>query len=182
MNKLIQRIRYYRLLLRRNKGLSTHKNILRKVSNIAGVTWNGRDATKIRIRICNTWKSLDKQMATIAEKQEKFLQELASASNITDHEKSLKQIRTREATNRQFRRICTTLGWLKSGDLVGVDRLILAENGEISGWRSVTKPDELNKVITQRNRNNLHQASPTPLGHGKGYELFHGKGRHKTAR
>ena len=87
------------LLLRHNKGLPTHNNILRKVSNIAGVTWNGQDVTEIRTRIHNIWKSLDEQMATIAEKWEKFLQELESASNITDHEKALKQIRTQEATN-----------------------------------------------------------------------------------
>ena len=118
-------------------------------------------------------------MATIAEKQEKILQELASALNITDHEKALKQIRTQEATNQQFRRICTTLGRLKSGRLAGVDIFILAENREIYGWISVTKPDKLNKVITQRNRNHLHQASPTPLGHGERYELFHGEGRHE---
>ena len=121
-------------------------------------------------------------MATIAEKQEKILQELASALNITDHEKALKQIRTREATNQQFQRIRTTLGQLKSGGLAGVDVPILAENREISGWRSVTKPDKLNEVITQHNRNHLHQAPPTPLGHGKGYGFFHGEGRHETAK
>ena len=136
------------MLLRRNKGLPTHDNILKKVSNIAGVTWNGRDENEIKTRLRTTWKSLDELMAKIVEKRKQFLQELVSASDVTDHEKALKQIWTQEATNRQIRRIRTTLGWLKSGGLAGVDVPILAENGEISGWQSVTKPDKLNKVIT----------------------------------
>ena len=56
------------------------------------------------------------------------------------------------------------------------------DNREITAWQSVTAPDELNEAITQRNRRHLHQAAPTPEGHGKGYNLFHGQDRHDTAR
>ena len=65
---------------------------------------------------------------------------------------------------------------------MGVDVPILADNGEIKGWCSVTKPSELNKVITQKNQRCLHQAVSTPLGHGEGFELFHGEDRHETAK
>ena len=36
-------------------------------------------------------------------------------------------------------------------------------------------------MVIQRNINHLQQASPTPFGHGKGYELLHGPERHITA-
>ena len=73
------------------------------------------------------------------------------------------------------------LGQLKSGGLASVDIPVLVENGEIKGWYLVTEPTESNKVITRRNLQHLHQATPTPLGHGEGYKLFHIKERHKTA-
>ena len=146
------------------------------------LTWDGRDKSKIKSRFRLTWKNLDKHMANIVENCTKFMKELARNTNCTDHEKALKQIRTREASKRQFQRICTTLGCLKLGGLAGVDVPILADNREITGWRSVTEPNKLNEVITQRNRRHLHQAAPMPLGHGEGYELFHGEDRHKTAR
>ena len=107
-------------------------------------------------------------MATIVQKREEHLQELTQSTNCSNHERSLKQIKTREASKRQFRRIRTTLGRLKSGGLAGVDVPIILEDGEIAGWQSVTAPEELNEVITERNRQHLHQAAPTPMGHGMG--------------
>ena len=41
INTLIHRIRYYRLLLRHNRGLPTHDSIMRKVRELVGVTWDG---------------------------------------------------------------------------------------------------------------------------------------------
>ena len=114
-------------------------------------------------------------MGTIVKKREEHLQELAQSTNCADHERALKQIKTREASKRQFRRIRTTLGRLKSGGLAGVDVPILSDDRDITGWQSVTAPEELNKVITERNRRHLHQAAPTPIGHGMGYGLFHGQ-------
>ena len=107
-------------------------------------------------------------MATIVKKRDKHLQELAQLTNCSDHERALQQIRTREASKRQFRRIRTTLRRLKSGVLAGVDVPILLDDGEIAGWQSFTAPEELNEVITERNRQHLHQAAPTPMGHGMG--------------
>ena len=182
MNTLIHRVRYYQLLQQRNIGLHTHENILEKVQYLDGVTWGDRDEGEIKHRLRLTWKSLDDHMAKIVKKREDYLHELSCSTDCTDHKKALKQIRTREASKRQFRRICTTLGRLKSGGLAGVDIPLVADNGEITGWQSVTAPDELNEVITQRNRQHLHQAAPTPVGHGKGYDLFHGQDQHDTAR
>ena len=175
MNTLIHRVRYYCLLQQRNKGLHTHENILRKVRDIAGVTWDGQDDGEIKHRLQLTWKQIDEHMVTIVKKREEHLQELARSTNCSDHEKALKQIRTREASKRQFRRIRTTLGHLKSGGLAGVDVPIFSDNGEIAGWQLVTAPEELNKAITQRNRRHLHQAVPTSMGHGIEYGLFHGQ-------
>ena len=115
-------------------------------------------------------------------KREKFLQELANETGITDQERAIRQIRSREASKCQFRRIRNTLSRLKSGGLAGVDVLVLSNDGEICGWRSITEPDELNVAITTRNLRHLHQAAPTPLGHGEGYELFHGSNRHETVQ
>ena len=91
-------------------------------------------------------------MATIVQNREEHLQDLAQSTNCSNHERALKQIKTREASKRQFCCIRTTLGRLKSGGLAGVDVPILLEDGEIAGWQSVTAPEELNKVITERNR------------------------------
>ena len=127
--------------------------------DIAGVTWDGQDEGEIKNRLRLTWKSLDEHMAKIVEKRENYLQELARSTDCTDQEKVLEQIRNRKASKHQSRRIGTTLGRLKSGGLAGVDVPILADNGEITGWQSVTEPDKL-KVVTQRNRRHLHQAAP----------------------
>ena len=76
--------------------------ILRKVRDIAGVTWNGYDKYEIKQRLCLTWTSLDENMVKIVERREKYLQELASATNCNDQEKALQQNWTREASNCQF--------------------------------------------------------------------------------
>ena len=182
MNKMIYKIRYYRLLLRRTRGLQTHEGVLRKVRDNAGVTWDSSDEQQIKQKLRNTWKQLDEYQKTIVAKRDKFLQDLANESGISDQEKAIKQIRVREASKRQFRRIRTTLGRMSGGGLAGVDVPIFSHSGEISGWRSITEPEQLNEVITERNRRHLHQAAPTPMGNGEGYRLFHGEARHDTAR
>ena len=37
-------------------------------------------------------------------------------------------------------------------------------------------------MLVDRNLEHLHQASATPIGHGEGYDLFHGPNRHETAK
>ena len=71
---------------------------------------------------------------------------------------------------------------MKTGGLAGVDIPHISADGEIRGWRSITEPEMLHEVITQQNLRHLHQAAPNPLGNGDGYNTFHGKDRHKTAR
>ena len=182
LNKLVHRIRYYKLLLRRNRGHPLHARVLDKVRELAGVTWDGDDAADINRKLRDTWRKLDEEREKIGKKREKHLRELAEQTGSGDTEKALKIIKSREATKRQFRRIRTTLGRLKSGGLAGVDVPVLGPAGEITGWRSVTEPEELHEVVTERNKRHLHQAAPTPLGHGEGYKLFHGEERHDTAR
>ena len=182
LNRLIHKLRYFRLLLRRNRGLHTHENIMKKVRQIAGVTWVSSDEYQIKQKLREVWRQLDQCHKTMVEKREKFLQDLADDSGFKDRENAIKQMRAREASKRQFRRIRTTLGRLKSGGLAGVDVPILTSDGEISGWRSITKPEQLNDVITARNRKHLHQAAPTSMGNGEGYDLFHGEDRHDTAK
>ena len=72
-------------------------------------------------------------MAKNVKNQEEHVHELEQSTNCTDHKKALKQIRTREASKRQFQHIRTTLGGLKLGGLAGVDVPILSDNGEITG-------------------------------------------------
>ena len=151
INTLIHRTRYYRLLLRRNRGLQTHDSIMRKVQELAGVTWDGQDEFEIKRRLRLTWKSLDEHQRNVTAKREKFLQQLANDTNCSDQEKAIKLIKSREASKRQFRRIHITLGRLKSMGLAGVDIPIVADDREITGWRSLTEPEELNKVVTRRN-------------------------------
>ena len=102
VNTLIHRVRYYCLLQRCNKGLHIHDNILQKVQDIAKVTWEGQDEGEVKHRLRLTWKILDEHMAKIVKKREDYLHELACSTDFTDQEKALKQIRTREASKRQF--------------------------------------------------------------------------------
>mgnify|MGYP000636071397 CR=1 FL=1 len=111
INTLIHRIRYYRLLLRRNRGFPTHDLIMRKVRELAGVTWDGQDEFKIKRRLRLTWKSLDEHQRTVTAKREKFIQELANKTNCSDQEKAIQLIKSREASKRQFRSIRITQGW-----------------------------------------------------------------------
>lgn len=182
LNRLIHKIRYYRLLLRRNRCLPTHENIMRKVREVAGVTWDSCDEYQIKQRLRTTWKQLDKYQKTMVEKRDKYMQELANATGAPDREKAIRLIRSREATARQFRRIRNTLGRLRSGGLAGVDVPVVSAEGEIEGWRSVTGSEELHEVVTQRNLRHLNQAASTPMGSGEGYNKFHGDERHETAR
>ena len=77
--------------------------------------------------------------------------------------------------------IQTTLNILHLGGLSTVDIPILGRDGSIQGWDSITVPGKLHKTVIQRNINHLQQASPTLLGSGEGYDLFHGDKRHQTA-
>ena len=54
--------------------------------------------------------------------------------------------------------------------------------GGIKGWRSVTNSNELHKAVAERNSKHLRQALAAPMGHGEGFELFHGPNRHNTAK
>ena len=182
LNRLIHRVRYYKLLLRRNRGLPVRDDILQKVKDLAEVTWEVGDDKDARCRLRDTWKSVLEQQKQAEVKRDKHLRDLAEETNCPDKEKALKIIKTREASKRQFRRIRTTLGRLKAGGLAGVDVPIIGADGEITGWRSVTEPEELHELISVRNKKHLNQAAPTPLGHGEGFRLFHGKDRHDTAR
>ena len=77
MNTLIHQVRYYRLLQQRNKGLHTHENLLQKVRDKAGVTWDRQYEGKIKHRLHLTWKQIDEHKATIVKKLEEHLQELS---------------------------------------------------------------------------------------------------------
>ena len=55
------------------------------------------------------------------------------------------------------------------------------DDGNVRGWESITEPSLLHDTVVERNRNHLHQASPTPFGHGEGYDLLHGDNRDETA-
>ena len=55
-----------------------------------------------------------------------------------------------------------------------MDVPILGEDGEVRGWKTITDSTILHNKIVEQNLDHLHQASTTPLGHGEGYELFHG--------
>ena len=115
-------------------------------------------------------------------KQEEFLAKLAKeTAGDKDQEKVIRQIKLREKSKRQFHRIRNTLNRLKSGGLAGMDVPVLNETGEIRGWRPITEPGELHDTVAERNRQHLNQASPTPFGHGPGYDLLHGDDRHTTA-
>ena len=115
-------------------------------------------------------------------KREDFLAELAKETAVDKgQEKVIRQIKIREKSKRQFRRIRKTLNRLKSGGLAGVDVPVLDKIGEIRGWRSITEPGELHTVVAEQNRQHLNQASPTPFGHGPGYDLLHGDDRHATS-
>ena len=54
-------------------------------------------------------------------------------------------------------------------------------DGTVEGWESITEPDDLHAKVMERNRHHLHQASPTPFGHGEGFDLLHGDNRHHVA-
>ena len=153
------------------------------LGEIAGVSWRCGDAAQIEKNISITWQQLHQQVAKAHEKHDEFLTEISKdLPGVLDQEKAIKQIKAREKSKRQFHRIQTTLNWLKSGGLEGVDVLVMGDNGELQGWRSVTNPSELHRTVTDRNRTHLNQAAPTPLGHGPGYQLFHGEDQHYTAR
>ena len=62
-----------------------------------------------------------------------------------------------------------------------MDVPITGDAGEIKGWKSITDRATLHDTVVQRNLGHLHQAAPTPMGHGEGYNLFHGPEQHKTA-
>ena len=133
----------------------------------------------IKKRLRTTWTALTQQIASEKQKREEFLTKLAKeASNDADHEKTIKEIKMKGKSKRQFWRIRTTLNRLKLGRLAGVDVPILAKNGKLRGWKSVKEPGELHKVVANQNQTHLHQVAPTPLGHGTGYDLF----GHKTAK
>ena len=68
------------------------------------------------------------------------------------------------------------------GGLTGVNVLIMSENREVQGWRSITEPGKLHDTVAARNSRHLNQAAPTPIGHGVGYNIFHGEDRHDTAK
>ena len=59
---------------------------------------------------------------------------------------------------------------------------MIGDDGEVKGWTSITEPGNLHDVVAKRNQKHLNQAAPTPLGHSRGYQLFHGEERHDTAR
>ena len=75
-----------------------------------------------------------------------------------------------------------TLNCLKSGGLASVDVPVIGDDGEVKGWTLITEPGDLHKVVAKRNRTHLNQASATPLGHSRGYQLFHREEHHDTAR
>ena len=162
--------------------MPTHGSVLSKVKELAAVTWEGTDEKEIRRRLRDTWGSIDEHKKKMVDRRNKFLQELANNSGVADQEKAVKAIKSREASKRQFRRIRNTLGRLNTGGLAGVDVPIVGEDDEITGWRSVTEVDELHDVVARQNWQHLHQAAPTPIGHGEGYNLFHGNDRHDTAK
>ena len=78
---------------------------MNKVRDIAGVTWDSQDEYQIKQRLRTTWKQLDEYQKMVVEKRAKFLQDLANESGLPDQEKAIRQIRSREASKRQFRRI-----------------------------------------------------------------------------
>ena len=72
LNKMIHPIRYYWLLLQRNRGLKTHETVMKKMRELAAVTWDGYDEQEIKSRIHRTWRCLDEHQKKVVEKEKIF--------------------------------------------------------------------------------------------------------------
>ena len=46
-----------------------------------------------------------------------------------------------------------------------------------SNWRVICEHAEINSRILEYNKKHMSQASDTPFGHGKGFEVLHGHHR-----
>lgn len=182
LGRLIHQARYYRILLRRAKGLAYHQNILRKVKQKANIDVELDDVAEIQRRLTATWKSIKSIRRKEREARNKHLENLINAADSDQKKAAIRQIKYRENTRWRFRRIRNTLNRINAGGLAGVDVPLYGDSGAICGWKSITESNELHQVLVDRNLEHLHQASATPIGHGEGYELFHGPDRHETAR
>lgn len=181
LGRLIHQARYFCLLLRWSKGIAYNNNILANAKAKAGVDEDLSDESEILSRLRSTWSKIDDIKKNEQVERDKHLENLAQVSGGGETQKIVKMIRYRERTKWRFQRIRKTLRRVKTGGLAGVDVPVYGEDGSISGWKSITGSNSLHEKLVERNRTHLSQATPTPLGHGQGYDLFHGPDRHKTA-
>ena len=120
------------------------------MGELGEVTWRSDNTSLIKDKLRTTWKKLDQQYLKEKQKCEEFLADLAKeASANADQAKAVQQVKIREKSKRQFQRIRTTLSRLKLGSLAGVGIPILAEDGEVQGWKSITEPGELHNTVAE---------------------------------
>ena len=157
--------------------------MIRGATTKANCEWYSTSEPAILQELRSTWRTTDKYIKEETAKREQWLQEASDrvAGLSADQEKALNQIRHRERARWRFHCIRATLHRLHAGGLALVDVTILHDDGTIGGWESITDPKRLHDMVIERNINHLQQASPTPFGHGKGYDLLHGPERHTTA-
>ena len=85
---------------------------------------------EIQRRLKNTWNSINNLRKQEKEAQEKHLESLMENTDDKQKKQVIQQMKFREHTRWQFRRIRNTLNQVKSGVLLGVDLPIFGEEGK----------------------------------------------------
>ena len=143
---IIYKLRYFRLLLRRTRGIVIHDTVVHNMATRAKETTTTTDEVEIKKTLRANWNKLNEYLKEVEKNREKFLEDLLTQDELdspTAKAETLHKIKQREKMKWRYHKIRKVLKRLKSGGLTSVDIPVYDDDGNIQGWESVTADEEL---------------------------------------